>query len=252
MFKITQQDQKDFKKNLLYKKDKKFVEFIVDSYVHTKEFSNDTDSLSNKDKLMELEKNDLKYVKARIESLSEYHDPLKMDSMILPAVTVLFSALATGFFVNAKMINESTNSMQISGFTVTGFWIFTIITFILFVLRPGKKKHSKIIFFSKLVDICIEEKELEEKRREQKEKEQKEQKEKKEQEKRREQKEKEQEEQEEQEKRREQKEKEEQKEQENQRKESVYKLVCLYLEKLVKQEEMKEVKRSRRKRYRKR
>ncbi|MFC9414819.1 hypothetical protein ACIG6B_11385 [Bacillus mobilis] len=164
---------------------------------------------------MELEKNDLKYVKARIESLSEYHDPLKMDSMILPAVTVLFSALATGFFVNAKMINGSTNSMQIIGFTVTGFWIFTIITFILFVLRPGKKKHSKIIFFSKLVDICIEEKELEEKRREQKEKE-------------------------------------EQKEQENQRKESVYKLVCLYLEKLVKQEEMKEVKRSRRKRYRKR
>nr|WP_255298884.1 hypothetical protein [Bacillus cereus] len=227
--KITQQDQKDFKKNLLYKKDKRFVEFIVDSYVHTKEFSNDTDSLSNKDKLMELEKNDLKYVKARIESLSEYHDPLKMDSMILPAVTVLFSALATGFFVNAKMINGSTNSMQISGFTVTGFWIFTIITFILFVLRPGKKKHSKIIFFSKLVDICIEEKELEEKRREQKEKEQ-----------------------EEQEKRREQKEKEEQKEQENQRKESVYKLVSLYLERLVKQEEMKEVKGSRRKRYRKR
>ncbi len=98
-------------------------------------------------------------MKARIESLSEYHDPLKMDSMILPAVTVLFSVLATGFFVNAKMINGSTNSMQISGFTVTGFWIFTIITFILFVLRPGKKKHSKIIFFSKLVDICIEEKE---------------------------------------------------------------------------------------------
>ena len=170
--KFTQQDQKDFKKNLLYKKDKKFVEFIVDSYVHTKEFSNDTDSLSNKDKLMELEKNDLKYVKARIESLSEYHDPLKMDSMILPAVTVLFSVLATGFFVNAKMINGSTNSMQVSGFTLTGFWIFTIITFILFVLRPGKKKHSKIIFFSKLVDICIEEKEQkkeqEEKRREQK------------------------------------------------------------------------------------
>ncbi len=170
--KFTQQDQKDFKKNLLYKKDKKFVEFIVDSYVHTKEFSNDTDSLSNKDKLMELEKKDLKYVKARIESLSEYHDPLKMDSMILPAVTVLFSVLATGFFVNAKMINGSTNSMQVSGFTLTGFWIFTIITFILFVLRPGKKKHSKIIFFSKLVDICIEEKEQkkeqEEKRREQK------------------------------------------------------------------------------------
>lgn len=85
-------------------------------------------------------------MKARIESLSEYHDPLKMDSMILPAVTVLFSVLATGFFVNAKMINGSTNSMQVSGFTVTGFWIFTIITFILFVLRPGKKKHSKIIF----------------------------------------------------------------------------------------------------------
>ncbi|MCU5179034.1 hypothetical protein OCE16_11625 [Bacillus toyonensis] len=227
---FTQQDQEDFKKNLLYKKDKKFVEFIVDSYVHTKEFSNDTDSLSNKDKLMELEKNDLKYVKARIESLSEYHDPLKMDSMILPAVTVLFSVLATGFFVNAKMINGSTNSMQISGFTVTGFWIFTIITFILFVLRPGKKKHSKIIFFSKLVDICIEEKEQkkeqEEKRREQKEKEQ-----------------------EEQEKRREQREKEEK---EKQRKESDYKLVRLYLEKLVMQEEMKEVKRSRRKRYKKR
>ncbi len=226
--KFTQQDQKDFKKNLLYKKDKKFVEFIVDSYVHTKEFSNDTDSLSNKDKLMELEKNDLKYVKARIESLSEYHDPLKMDSMILPAVTVLFSVLATGFFVNAKMINGSTNSMQVSGFTVTGFWIFTIITFILFVLRPGKKKHSKIIFFSKLVDICIEEKEQkkeqEEKRREQKE-------------------------QEEQEKRREQKEKEEK---EKQRKESDDKLVRLYLEKLAVQEEMKEVKRSRRKRYRKR
>nr|WP_255261115.1 hypothetical protein [Bacillus toyonensis] len=214
--KFTQQDQEDFKKNLLYKKDKKFVEFIVDSYVHTKEFSNDTDSLSNKDKLMELEKNDLKYVKARIESLSEYHDPLKMDSMILPAVTVLFSVLATGFFVNAKMINGSTNSMQISGFTVTGFWIFTIITFILFVLRPGKKKHSKIIFFSKLVDICIEEKEQkkeqEEKRREQREKEEK----------------------------------------EKQRKESDYKLVRLYLEKLVMQEEMKEVKRSRRKRYKKR
>ncbi|MFJ8524264.1 MULTISPECIES: hypothetical protein [Bacillus cereus group] len=228
MSKFTQQDQKDFKKNLLYKKDKKFVEFIVDSYVHTKEFSNDTDSLSNKDKLMELEKNDLKYVKARIESLSEYHDPLKMDSMILPAVTVLFSVLATGFFVNAKMINGSTNSMQVSGFTVTGFWIFTIITFILFVLRPGKKKHSKIIFFSKLVDICIEEKEQkkeqEEKRREQKE-------------------------QEEQEKRREQKEKEEK---EKQRKESDDKLVRLYLEKLAVQEEMKEVKRSRRKRYRKR
>ncbi|PEK49715.1 hypothetical protein [Bacillus toyonensis] len=216
MSKFTQQDQEDFKKNLLYKKDKKFVEFIVDSYVHTKEFSNDTDSLSNKDKLMELEKNDLKYVKARIESLSEYHDPLKMDSMILPAVTVLFSVLATGFFVNAKMINGSTNSMQISGFTVTGFWIFTIITFILFVLRPGKKKHSKIIFFSKLVDICIEEKEQkkeqEEKRREQREKEEK----------------------------------------EKQRKESDYKLVRLYLEKLVMQEEMKEVKRSRRKRYKKR
>lgn len=169
-------------------------------------------------------------MKARIESLSEYHDPLKMDSMILPAVTVLFSVLATGFFVNAKMINGSTNSMQISGFTVTGFWIFTIITFILFVLRPGKKKHSKIIFFSKLVDICIEEKEQkkeqEEKRREQKEKEQ-----------------------EEQEKRREQREKEEK---EKQRKESDYKLVRLYLEKLVMQEEMKEVKRSRRKRYKKR
>ncbi|MCH4569784.1 hypothetical protein MKO96_21110 [Bacillus sp. ES1-5] len=89
---------------------------------------------------MELEKNELKYVKARIESLSEYHDPLKMDSMILPADTVLFSVLATGFFVNAKMINGSADSMQISGFTVTGFWIFTIITFILFVLRPGKKK----------------------------------------------------------------------------------------------------------------
>ncbi|PGC70209.1 hypothetical protein COM28_28995 [Bacillus toyonensis] len=182
---------------------------------------------------MELEKNDLKYVKARIESLSEYHDPLKMDSMILPAVTVLFSVLATGFFVNAKMINGSTNSMQISGFTVTGFWIFTIITFILFVLRPGKKKHSKIIFFSKLVDICIEEKEQ---KKEQEEK-------------RREQKEKEQEEQEEQEKRREQREKEEK---EKQRKESDYKLVRLYLEKLVMQEEMKEVKRSRRKRYKKR
>ncbi|PED98799.1 hypothetical protein CON78_20900 [Bacillus toyonensis] len=155
-------------------------------------------------------------MKARIESLSEYHDPLKMDSMILPAVTVLFSVLATGFFVNAKMINGSTNSMQISGFTVTGFWIFTIITFILFVLRPGKKKHSKIIFFSKLVDICIEEKEQkkeqEEKRREQREKEEK----------------------------------------EKQRKESDYKLVRLYLEKLVMQEEMKEVKRSRRKRYKKR
>nr|WP_313895075.1 hypothetical protein [Bacillus cereus group sp. BfR-BA-01379] len=244
MFIITQQDQKDFKKNLLYKKDKTFVEFIVDSYVHTKELSNDTDSLSNKDKLMELEKNELKYVKARIESLSEYHDPLKMDSMILPAVTVLFSVLATGFFVNAKMINGSADSMQISGFTVTGFWIFTIITFILFVLRPGKKKHSKIIFFSKLVDICIEEKEQEE-RREQKEQEQKEQ------EKRREQKEQEQKEQEEQEKRREQKEQ-EQKEQEKQRKESGYKLLRLYLEKLVKQEEMKEVKRSGRKRYRKR
>ncbi len=231
--KFTQQDQEDFKKNLLYKKDKKFVEFIVDSYVHTKEFSNDTDSLSNKDKLMELEKNDLKYVKARIESLSEYHDPLKMDSMILPAVTVLFSVLATGFFVNAKMINGSTNSMQISGFTVTGFWIFTIITFILFVLRPGKKKHSKIIFFSKLVDICIEEKEQKKQKKEREEK-------------RIEQKEKEQEEQE---KRKEQREKEEK---EKQRKESDYKLVRLYLEKLVMQEEMKEVKRSRRKRYKKR
>ena len=231
--KFTQQDQEGFKKNLLYKKDKKFVEFIVDSYVHTKEFSNDTDSLSNKDKLMELEKNDLKYVKARIESLSEYHDPLKMDSMILPAVTVLFSVLATGFFVNAKMINGSTNSMQISGFTVTGFWIFTIITFILFVLRPGKKKHSKIIFFSKLVDICIEEKEQKKQKKEREEK-------------RREQKEKEQEEQE---KRKEQREKEEK---EKQRKESDYKLVRLYLEKLVMQEEMKEVKRSRRKRYKKR
>ncbi|HHY2674168.1 hypothetical protein ACWKTL_19315 [Bacillus toyonensis] len=218
---------------MLYKKDKKFVEFIVDSYVHTKEFSNDTDSLSNKDKLMELEKNDLKYVKARIESLSEYHDPLKMDSMILPAVTVLFSVLATGFFVNAKMINGSTNSMQISGFTVTGFWIFTIITFILFVLRPGKKKHSKIIFFSKLVDICIEEKEQKKQKKEREEK-------------RIEQKEKEQEEQE---KRKEQREKEEK---EKQRKESDYKLVRLYLEKLVMQEEMKEVKRSRRKRYKKR
>ncbi|HDR7951746.1 TPA: hypothetical protein QCY38_005548 [Bacillus toyonensis] len=233
MSKFTQQDQEDFKKNLLYKKDKKFVEFIVDSYVHTKEFSNDTDSLSNKDKLMELEKNDLKYVKARIESLSEYHDPLKMDSMILPAVTVLFSVLATGFFVNAKMINGSTNSMQISGFTVTGFWIFTIITFILFVLRPGKKKHSKIIFFSKLVDICIEEKEQKKQKKEREEK-------------RIEQKEKEQEEQE---KRKEQREKEEK---EKQRKESDYKLVRLYLEKLVMQEEMKEVKRSRRKRYKKR
>ncbi|MFF2879615.1 hypothetical protein [Bacillus toyonensis] len=233
MSKFTQQDQEGFKKNLLYKKDKKFVEFIVDSYVHTKEFSNDTDSLSNKDKLMELEKNDLKYVKARIESLSEYHDPLKMDSMILPAVTVLFSVLATGFFVNAKMINGSTNSMQISGFTVTGFWIFTIITFILFVLRPGKKKHSKIIFFSKLVDICIEEKEQKKQKKEREEK-------------RREQKEKEQEEQE---KRKEQREKEEK---EKQRKESDYKLVRLYLEKLVMQEEMKEVKRSRRKRYKKR
>ncbi|PHC43118.1 hypothetical protein COF09_11340 [Bacillus toyonensis] len=233
MSKFTQQDQEDFKKNLLYKKDKKFVEFIVDSYVHTKEFSNDTDSLSNKDKLMELEKNDLKYVKARIESLSEYHDPLKMDSMILPAVTVLFSVLATGFFVNAKMINGSTNSMQISGFTVTGFWIFTIITFILFVLRPGKKKHSKIIFFSKLVDICIEEKEQKKQKKEREEK-------------RIEQKEKEQEEQE---KRKEQREKEEK---EKQRKESDYKLVRLYLEKLVMQEEMKEAKRSRRKRYKKR
>ncbi len=63
-------------------------------------------------------------MKARIESLSEYHDPLKMDSMILPAVTVLFSVLATGFFVNAKMITGSTNSMQISGFTVTRFLDF--------------------------------------------------------------------------------------------------------------------------------
>ncbi|MGG1607961.1 hypothetical protein [Bacillus wiedmannii] len=38
----------------------------------------------------------------------------------------------------------------------------------------------------------------------------------------------------------------------NQQKENIYKLVRLYFEKLVKQEEIKEVKRSRRKRYRNR
>ncbi|MED3394628.1 hypothetical protein [Bacillus wiedmannii] len=45
---------------------------------------------------------------------------------------------------------------------------------------------------------------------------------------------------------------EEQEGQGNQQKENIYKLVRLYFEKLVKQEEIKEVKRSRRKRYRNR
>lgn len=46
-----------------------------------------------------------------------------------------------------------------SAICVLLFWGFVVLSFIMGVMRPGKKKHGKIVFFSKIIDLCIEEKE---------------------------------------------------------------------------------------------
>ncbi|MFA2830805.1 hypothetical protein AB1I80_10790 [Bacillus paranthracis] len=155
------------KTKLINAKDTEFINFVLESYEHKEEVTDNANVKRNIENLMLLEKNELEYVKIRLESLVEYHDPVKMDAIVLPATSILVTVLGTGFFLNQNMIGGSTSSMIGSAICVLLFWGFVVLSFIMGVMRPGKKKHGKIVFFSKIIDLCIEEKEKRESKKKQ-------------------------------------------------------------------------------------
>ena len=110
----------------------------MESYEHKEEVTDNANVKRNIENLMLLEKNELEYVKIRLESLVEYHDPVKMDAIVLPATSILVTVLGTGFF-NQNMIGGSTSSMIGSAICVLLFWGFVVLSFIMGVMRPGKK-----------------------------------------------------------------------------------------------------------------
>ncbi|MED2186457.1 hypothetical protein [Bacillus wiedmannii] len=158
---VRQYDLNTLKTKLINAKDEEFINFVVQSYEHTEEITNNANVMQNVENLMLLEKDELEYVKIRLESLVEYYDSYKMDAIVLPAICILISVLGMGYFFNQKMINESAASMISSALCVIVFWAFSVTIFIKRVMRPGKKKHGKIIFFSKLIDLCLNKKDLE-------------------------------------------------------------------------------------------
>ncbi|MFB4347730.1 hypothetical protein RAC77_24765 [Bacillus sp. BR_7] len=156
---VRQYDLNTLKTKLINAKDEEFINFVVQSYEHTEEITNNANVMQNVENLMLLEKVELEYVKIRLESLVEYYDSYKMDAMILPAISILISVLGMGYFFNQKMVDGSAISMITSAVCVIGLWAFAVVTFIKRLMRPEKKKHGKIVFFSKIIDLCIEEKE---------------------------------------------------------------------------------------------
>lgn len=148
------------KTKLINANDEELINFVVQSYEHTEEITNNANVMQNVEKLMLLEKEELEYVKIRLESLVEYYDSYKMDAIVLPTISILISVLGMGYFFNQKMVDGSAFSMITSAICVIVFWAFAVITFIKRLIRPGKKKHGKMIFFSKLIDLCIDKKEL--------------------------------------------------------------------------------------------
>ncbi|MDA1531685.1 hypothetical protein [Bacillus cereus group sp. TH260-2LC] len=146
------------KTKLINANDEEFINFVVQSYEHTHEITNSVNVVRNLENLMLLEKEELEYVKIRLESLVEYNDPVKMDAIFLPATSILVSVLGTGYYFNQKMVDGSVTSMITSALCFILLWGFVVISFIKRVMRKGKKKHGKIIFFSKLIDLCIDKK----------------------------------------------------------------------------------------------
>lgn len=86
------------KTKLINAKDTEFINFVLESYEHKEEVTDNANVKRNIENLMLLEKNELEYVKIRLESLVEYHDPVKMDAIVLPATSILVTVLGTGFF----------------------------------------------------------------------------------------------------------------------------------------------------------
>ncbi|MED1302950.1 hypothetical protein BK704_12310 [[Bacillus thuringiensis] serovar konkukian] len=146
------------KTKLINANDEEFINFVVQSYEHTHEITNSVNVVRNLENLMLLDKEELEYVKIRLESLVEYNDPVKMDAIFLPATSILVSVLGTGYYFNQKMVDGSVTSMITSALCFILLWGFVVISFIKRVMRKGKKKHGKIIFFSKLIDLCIDKK----------------------------------------------------------------------------------------------
>jgi len=147
---------------ILLSSDKDLVSFIDQNFL-CKNFDDFSDIKKKEESLLKLDEDVLNYALFRLESLEEIYDTSKGSTAGFNLVGIVFGFMLKDYisiFVNPINYPKSYFLGQIIVFALVSYGLIRILR----ILNSSSENKSKIIYFKKLLDYVLKEKQQEKKK----------------------------------------------------------------------------------------